>query len=38
VLRAVKGMDTFTDVMQHTAIAPWYQRMDQLVGEGSQVA
>lgn len=38
VLRAVKGMDTFADVMQHTAIAPWYQRMDQLVGEGSQVA
>jgi microsomal prostaglandin-E synthase 2 len=37
VLRAVKGMDTFTDVMKNTNIAPWYERMQALVGEGCQV-
>mmetsp|Transcript_27962 Transcript_27962/g.38656 ORF Transcript_27962/g.38656 Transcript_27962/m.38656 type:complete len:365 (-) Transcript_27962:214-1308(-) len=33
VIRAVKGMDTFTDIMANTSVKPWYDRMDALVGE-----
>lgn len=32
VVRSVAGLDTFDDLMQNTAIAPWFARMTDKVG------
>jgi microsomal prostaglandin-E synthase 2 len=37
VLRAVKGFDTFHDVMQNTQLAPWFERMEAAVGPSSRI-
>ena len=37
VLRAVKGFDTHADVMAHTALRPWYERMEAEVGASSRL-
>jgi len=31
VLRAVRGMDTWKDVMDNTKVLPWYERMEAAV-------
>ncbi|KAA8492650.1 Prostaglandin E synthase 2 [Porphyridium purpureum] len=33
VLRSVESMDTFNDMMAHSNIKPWYERMQQQVGD-----
>lgn len=38
VIRAIIGTDTFNDLMQYSAIFPWYDRMIQQVGEPSSIA
>lgn len=37
VMRSIIGLDTFDDVMKHTDIEPWYKRMEQAVGDSSQL-
>jgi microsomal prostaglandin-E synthase 2 len=37
VLRAVKGFDTYRDVMEHTKLLPWIERMEAAVGPSSRV-
>ena len=37
VIRAISGMDTFTDIMANTKLQPWYARMSQVVGEASKI-
>ena len=37
VIRAIAGMDTFTDVMANTRLQPWYARMAAAVGEPSRL-
>eukprot|EP00240_Pyramimonas_obovata_P005369 CAMPEP_0118934676 /NCGR_PEP_ID=MMETSP1169-20130426/13953_1 /TAXON_ID=36882 /ORGANISM="Pyramimonas obovata, Strain CCMP722" /LENGTH=387 /DNA_ID=CAMNT_0006877603 /DNA_START=73 /DNA_END=1237 /DNA_ORIENTATION=- len=36
VLRAVRGMDTWKDVMDNTKVLPWYERMEASVAEQEQ--
>ena len=38
VLRAVKGFDTHRDVMEHTTLRPWFERMEAAVGPSSRLA
>mmetsp|Transcript_8550 Transcript_8550/g.14693 ORF Transcript_8550/g.14693 Transcript_8550/m.14693 type:complete len:356 (+) Transcript_8550:34-1101(+) len=38
VLQGVKGMPTWQDVMSHSRIKPWYQRMEAVVGAPTRVA
>lgn len=37
VIRAISGMDTFTDIMLHTKLQPWYAKMSSVVGESSRL-
>lgn len=32
-LRSIRDLQTFTEVMEQTAIGPWYKRMEAAVGE-----
>lgn len=34
-LRAIEGMDAHRDILENTALGPWYARMRALVGDGS---
>mgnify|MGYP001811539284 CR=1 FL=1 len=36
-VRSVVGTNTFRDLMLHTDIAPWYDRMVNAVGESARV-
>lgn len=38
VLRAMHGLDTYTDMMRETSIEPWFTRMTAKVGDSSRVA
>lgn len=37
VLRAVKGFDTYRDVLEHTELRPWLERMEKAVGPSSRI-
>jgi microsomal prostaglandin-E synthase 2 len=37
VLQAIRGTDTYNDVVMHSEIGPWLSRMVQVVGESSEV-
>ncbi|XP_034294628.1 prostaglandin E synthase 2 [Pantherophis guttatus] len=34
VLRVMEGLEAFGDVMEHTKIQPWYQRVEDAIGQG----
>jgi microsomal prostaglandin-E synthase 2 len=38
VIRAIRGTNTYNDMVAHSRILPWLQRMDAAVGEGSRLA
>ena len=38
VIRSVVGTDTFNDLMQHSRIGPWYERMFTAVGDSSRLS
>ena len=37
VIRAISGMDTFTDIMLNTKMQPWYAKMSSVVGDASRI-
>lgn len=37
VLQAIRGTDTYNDVVLHSSIGPWLSRMVQAVGESTEV-
>lgn len=34
VLRVMEGLEAFDDMMVHTKIQPWYQRMEEVIQRG----
>lgn len=37
MVRAVRGMTTFADVMANTELRPWFERMEGLVGGSARM-
>ena len=38
VLRSLTNFDTFDDIMTNTKVKPWYERVQQEVGEASRIS
>lgn len=34
-IKAISGLDTHRDVLEHTKVGPWYQRVQEAVGSSS---
>lgn len=34
-IKAIEGLDTHKDLMENTAVGPWYQRVEQAIGDSS---
>lgn len=37
MVRAVRGMTTFADLMANTELRPWFERMERAVGASARV-
>ena len=37
-IKAIEGLDTHKDILQHTKVGPWYQRVQEAVGPSSCIS